>query len=106
MEGYSAEDSYRNVQVTYSVEEPLAIELSSPEDRTEPMESPVIVSGKVSDPAAKVTANGAETDAASDGAFSADVELSEGENTIEIIAIVEGKEPAARTITVNYKSSH
>lgn len=93
----------RSVTVTYSL--PLAIELSSPEGKAELTESPVTVSGKVSDPAARVTVNGIEAEVTNDGTFSASVELVEGENTIEIIATVDGKEPVTQTITVTYKPS-
>ncbi len=93
----------RSVTVTYSP--PLAIEVSSPEGKAELTESPVTVSGKVSDPAAKVTVNGVEAEVANDGTFSASVDLVEGENTIEIVATVEGREPVAQTIIVTYKLS-
>ena len=95
----------RTIIVTYSVEKPLTIELSLPEDKAELTESPVTVSGKVSNPTAKVNINEVEAEVTEDGTFSATVELIEGENAIEIVATVEGKEPVAQTITVTYKPS-
>lgn len=91
----------RTVAVTYGT----TVEVTSPEDKAELTESPLTVSGKVSDPAAKVTVNGIEAEVTEDGTFSASVELVEGENTIEVTATVEGKKPVAQTITVTYKSS-
>lgn len=91
----------RTVTVTYGT----TVKVTSPEDKAELTESPVTVNGKVSDPAAKVTVNDIEVEVANDGTFSASVELVEGENTIEIVATMEGKEPVAQTITVTYKSS-
>jgi len=91
------------VTITYTPEAPeLSLEVTSPEDGAELTESPVVVSGNVSDPSAKVTINGIEAEVAEDGAFSASVELVEGENTIEVKATAEGKEPVTETVTVNY----
>ena len=90
--------------VTVAYNPPLVIELSSPEDKAELFESPVTVSGMVSAPAAKVTVNGIEAEVTNDGTFSASVELVEGENTIEIVASVEGKEPVTKTLTIFYEA--
>jgi nitrogen fixation protein FixH len=93
----------RSVTIIYSPEKAFAIEINSPVDRAELTERPVAVSGKVTDPSAKVTVNGVEAEVTEDGAFSASVELIEGENTIQATATVEGKEPVTKSITVVYK---
>ena len=91
----------RTVTVTYGT----TIEVTAPEDKAELTESPVTVSGRVIGPAARVTVNDIEAEVANDGAFSASIELVEGENTIEIVAAVEGKEPVTRSLTVIYTAA-
>jgi len=94
------------ITVTYAPEVPeLSLEITAPEDGAELTESPVTVSGNVSDASAKVTVNGVEAEVTEDDTFSISVELIEGENTIEVEATAEGKEPVSETITVTYTQS-
>ena len=95
-----------SITVTYSPAAPaLSLGITSPEDGAELIESPVSVNGTVSDPEATVTVNGMEVEVAEDGSFSAEIELSEGENTITVTATLEGVEPVTKTITVTYTPS-
>jgi nitrogen fixation protein FixH len=94
------------ITVTYAPEVPeLSLDITAPEDGAELTESPVTVSGNVSDASAKVTVNGIEAEVTEDGTFSIGVELIEGENTIEVEATAEGKAPVIETIIVNYTQS-
>jgi len=96
----------RALTVTYTPEtSELSLEIISPEDGAELTESPVTVSGNVSDSSAKVTVNGIEAEVTEDGTFSISVELSEGENTIEVEVTAEGKAPVTETIIVTYTQS-
>jgi hypothetical protein len=81
--------------------EVLTVEITSPEDGAEVTESPVTVNGTVSDPAAAVTVNGTAVEVAADGSFSVEVELTEGENVIEAIAVL-GELDVSDSITVTY----
>ena len=80
-------------------------------------ESHVTVSGTVSDPKATVTVNGVEVEVEGGSlevppslplvkpfTFSADVELTAGENTITVVATL-GEETITKTITVTYAPS-
>jgi hypothetical protein len=99
LDGLEAEDS---ITVIYSPAAPaLSLEITSPEDGAELTESPVTVTGIVSDATAAVTVNGVEAEVAEDGSFSAEVELSEGENTIMAIATL-GEQEASDSIIVTY----
>jgi hypothetical protein len=82
----------------------LSLEIISPEDGAELTESPVTVTGNVSDAAAAVTVNGIEAEVAGGGTFSAQVDLVEGENTINAVATL-GEEEAQDSITVTYAPS-
>ena len=86
--------------LTGCVSEALSIDITSPEDGAELTESPVTVSGTVSDAEATVTVNGIEAEVA-DGSFSAQVGLTEGENTITAVAVV-GELEAEASVTVTY----
>jgi len=79
----------------------LSVEITSPEDGIELTESPVMVTGTVSDTEAVVTVNGYEAEVAEDGTFSVEVELTEGENTIEAIAMLDELE-ANDSVVVTY----
>ena len=76
----------------------LSLELTAPLAR-EATESPITVSGVVSDPAARVTVNGQELTLDKDGAFTTLIELQEGMNSIVVIASVEGDGTVTRTAT-------
>jgi len=90
----------------------LTLTVSGPKDGATLTESPVSVHGSVSDPEATITVNGLEVEVvevASSvspvrlyGAFSAVVELTEGENTITVVATL-GEETVTKTVTVTYK---
>lgn len=79
----------------------LAVEIISPEDGAELTESPATINGTVSDANATVTVNGTAVEVASDGTFSAPVDLTEGENVIEVVAAL-GELEASDSITVTY----
>lgn len=95
----------------------LALTITEPEDGAILYKSPVTVSGTVSDPKATVTVNDVEAEVevrsleippslalVKPFTFSADVELSEGENTITVVA-THGEETITKTVTVTYVSS-
>lgn len=87
------------------------LEITSPADGDVLYTSPVTVEGRVSDLEVTVTINGEEALVRLKmepyglerqyPAFSSDVELSEGENTITVIARLNGQE-VSETITVTY----
>jgi hypothetical protein len=83
----------------------LAVEITSPEDQAEVTESPLTISGTVSDPEAVVTVSGLVVATAEDGSFSASIELDFGENTIEVTAETGGGESVTKTIKVTYTPS-
>ena len=80
---------------------PLSLEITSPENGVEFTESLVTVSGIVSDAEAIVTVNDEEVEVAEDGGFSAEVELTEGENIITAVATL-GEQEVSDSITVTY----
>jgi len=93
------------VPLTVVSEEPaLSVEIISPENGAELSESPVVITGMVSDSSSTVTVNGIVAEVAADGSFSAQIELTEGENTVEVIA-ASGEEEASASITVVYSPS-
>jgi len=89
----------------------LELEITSPADGDVLYNSPVTVEGKVSDLEVTVTINGEETLVRLKmepyglhqqyPAFSGDVELSQGENIITVVARLNGQE-VSKTITVTY----
>ena len=79
--GQTAKDS---IKVTCNLPEPtLTVEITSPDDGAQVSENPVVVTGKVSEPQAKVSVNGIDVTAAEDGTFTAQVQLQEGLNDIK-----------------------
>ncbi len=91
-----------SIVVVYTMPAPvLSVEITSPENGIELSESPVVVTGTVSDTGAVVTVNGYEAEVAEDGTFSVEVELTEGENTIEAIAMLDELE-ANDSVVVTY----
>jgi hypothetical protein len=96
----AAVDGVEPVTETLTVTRILAVELTSPKPGAEITESPVIVTGNVSNPKATVTVNGVVVEVAEDGTFSAQIELVDGENIIVVTAV----EPVTKTVTVTYIS--
>jgi|GEM_PF-3163609 len=92
----------RVVSVTHEPEKTLALDLSFPQDGAEVTESVVMLGGMVSDPAAKVVVRDIEAEVAADGSFTANIELAEGKNVIEVTATAEGVKPVIKAITVIY----
>jgi len=81
---------------------PLTVEITSPADRVELAESPVMVSVTVSNPEATVKVNGIEAEVTDEaGGFAAQVELTEGENIITAVATL-GEQEVSDSITVTY----
>ena len=78
----------------------LSLETTSPQDKAEVAQSPIIVRGIVSDPAALVTVNGRQINTGQDGTFYASVELNYVKNNITVKATVDGQEPVTKTLTV------
>jgi len=65
--------------------------------------SPIYVKGKVSDPKAKVTVNNTiGFKHSKTGEFQGTATLTEGDNTIEVVAI-KGKKEITKTLTVTYR---
>ena len=83
---------------------PLTIQITAPADNSSLTVSTVTVTGKISDPSAQTIVNGAQVNLATDGSFSANVNLTPGSNTIEVTAVVSGKDPVSTSITVYYKT--
>ncbi len=80
---------------------PLTLEVTSPTEGAELTVTPVTVGGSVSDVEAEVTINEVAVTVAEDGIFSGEVELTEGENTITVVATL-GEEIVTQTVTVTY----
>jgi len=98
----SKKSTSKTLTVTYTP--PLLLEITSPEAGVTLTDSLIILSGTVSNPKATITVNDAEVEVAEDGTFSTDVELTEGENTIKVVA-TRGDEVVTETITVTYTPS-
>lgn len=79
----------------------LSVEITWPYDGMGVYATPIGVKGIVSDPSAKVTVNNTPVVVAENGYFIGSVDLIEGENTITIVATLEGQESVSKTITVN-----
>jgi flagellar hook assembly protein FlgD len=94
-----------SVGKTITVTRTLAMAITAPEDQAEVTESPLTVSGTISDPEAVVTVSGLVVETAEDGSFSASIELDSGENAIEVTAETEGGESVTKTIKVTYAPS-
>ncbi len=78
----------------------LALEITSPQPKSEVTLDVMTVSGIVSPPQATVTVNGQGVELAEDGAFTTTVDLDYGENTITVSATVEGQETVTKTVTI------
>ena len=86
------------VTKTLTITRILAVEITSPKPGAEITESPLTVTGIVSNPKATVRVNGVEAEVSEDGTFSVEIELAEGKNTIAVTAV----EPVTKTVTVTY----
>ncbi len=95
------------INVSYSpppedvVRDTLSIGIDFPEDKDELKVNMLPVSGAVSDPEATVVVNGIEAKVAGDGIYYAYIELAEGENDIEAVAIRDMAK-SSETITVSF----
>ena len=98
------EEVRANVAVLFAPEAALSVEITSPEDGAELTETPVTVTGTVSDAEATLTINDQAVEVAIDGSFSAQVELTEGENVITAVA-TSGELQTEDSITVTYTPS-
>ena len=78
--------------------------ITSPEDGAELTETTVTVTGTVSDAEVTLTINDQAVEVAIDGSFSAQVELTEGENVITAVA-TSGELQTEDSITVTYTPS-
>ncbi len=78
----------------------LALEITSPQSKSEVTLDVMTISGIVSPPQATVTVKNQEVELAEDGAFSTTVELDYGENTIVVSATLEGQETVTKTVTI------
>jgi len=72
-----------------------SVKITAPAPLTTVGRSPVTVQGAVSDPAARLTLNGAPVAPAADGRFSADVSLQQGHNTV----VADAKNAAGQDVT-------
>lgn len=82
-------------------DEPVTVEIYSPEDGVNLSVNVRKVVGAVSSPKATVQINGTEAKVSEDGSFYAYIDLAEGENTIKVEA-VRGNATGSDTITVNF----
>ena len=78
----------------------LALEITSPQSKSEVTTDVITVSGIVSSSQATVTVNGRQIELGEDGDFSTAVELDYGENNIVVNATVEGEEPITKTVSI------
>jgi len=78
----------------------LALEITSPQSKSQVTIDVMTVSGIVSPPQATVMVNVQEVELAEDGAFSTTVELDYGENTITVSATVAVQETVTKTVTI------
>ena len=92
----------KTITVTYAPPPTLSLEIISPENEAALTESFVVVTGTVSASAATVTVNNVEIEVSQDGAFSAEVGLTEGENEIIVMAVLDDL-TATKTLTVFYE---
>jgi lipopolysaccharide export system protein LptA len=78
----------------------LALEITSPQSKSEVTTDVITISGIVSSSQAAVTINGRQVTVGEDGGFSTTVELDYGENTVVVSATAEGEEPVDKTVTI------
>lgn len=80
----------------------LDLEIIAPKSNNSVYYSPIPVTGTVSIPSAKVTINGTPVVVAENGYFQGSADLVKGENTIRVVAEIEGKGRVSKDITVTY----
>lgn len=85
----------------YRPKSPLALEIKSPVEGAESHVDFIKVTGSVSDTESALLVNGTIAQVADDGSFYTYVDITEGENTIEAVA-VRGTEKSSDTIRVTY----
>jgi hypothetical protein len=78
----------------------LALEITSPQSKSEVTTDVITISGIVSSSQAAVTINGRQVTVGEDGGFSTTVELDYGENTVVVSATAEGEAPVDKTVTI------
>lgn len=88
--------------VTVSYSNDLTVEITYPHDGDRILNSPVLVSGSVSDPSAKITINSAPVVVAENGSFQSSADLAIGENSIIITAEGQSQEYTTKSIFVRY----
>ena len=85
---------------TLNVTRKLALNVTSPADKSVVTENRVTVNGTVSDPAARVFVTGAEVSVAEDGSFSTAVPLHYIETVIKVSAALDSIDPLSTLVTV------
>lgn len=80
----------------------LLVTISYPYDGDLIFNTPLVVTGTITIPSAKVTINGTPVVVAENGYFQGSADLVKGENTIRIIAEIEGMGQVSKVITVSY----
>ena len=83
----------------------LSVEITWPYDGMRVYATPAPVKGTVSDSSASVTINNTPVVVAENGYFVGSVDLTEGENTITVVAISGEGETATKAITVTHAPS-
>lgn len=79
----------------------LSLEISYPYKNDIIFNTPVLITGSLSDPSAKVTINGTSEVVAENGFFQGSADLIEGENNIVIVA-KKKNEQIIKNITIDY----
>lgn len=92
----------KTVTVTYNLMLSISLSLPRHTQEDELTESPTIARGRVSDPRARVTVNGKETEVAYDGTYSIPLDLVEGKNFIEAVATL-GEQQARDSTTAVFR---
>jgi len=82
----------------------LTLTLWGPEDGVTVTKPSIDVRGKVSDPKAAVMINDTKASLGKKGTFSTKIALTEGENTIKVVA-TRGEKVATKTVTITYSLS-
>jgi len=101
-------DSSNEITVVCADTTPPKIEINSPDNNFTVDTDTVHVSGMAIDNESgidKVTINGSEVSVTSDGSFSKSVNLTEGTNTITIIATDKAENKSTKTIMVTYQKA-
>jgi fibronectin type 3 domain-containing protein len=103
---YSAPSNEVSVTIKQSDTIPPVVTVTAPTNFETVDEDTITVSGTVTDSGSgidTVTVNGSAVTVASDGSFSVAVSLTEGENTIKIVATDKAGNKTTKTVVVTYK---